>query len=753
METGLKIKDFREKVLSIKNNITDEEFFVSSSAKAYIQNLAEAVCKAYNSNITLHLKWEDNDKLAYATDRFLLYININNEYFHRCNNRIEKLVMTKALALHECGHLLFTDFHLINSSIKVFSENRKLFPEPKCSEYTDFLTDFAVMDYEEIAEWIQIYQEMSNAIEDGFIEYMVMKTLPGEGKCLLPLRKMQLDQFDNVKVQKTQGIPNSSILFNCILSLAKYGTVKMDKDDKDEPYIKRLLECYDVIKKATITQKSYERVKLLNEIFCKLYKFMKEEKEEQEKEENQSNEGGSNSADKQNNKQKSPEQTQSNDSSNGSDSSQNNDNKEFNIEDKNGSENSSDGSNVTQNLNNEELSENDEKPQNEANTSSNESTSRPSAKNLINNIPQQPKEDVNTGCGSVLNDNNINQEDTSISRNNDDRMENMINNKPDDTENGESSSDRYMSEQISEDIASEKLNGELEKDLAETLKKECEKFDFSPINNNYKISIHRNEPSKHALEIYEQDMQEINFLVKKTVDEIKNKIKDRQNGGKINGLYMGRYLDQHSLSRFDLRMLCKNDLPEDIPNMAICVYIDCSGSMSTQNKLVNARRTALLLYHFGLKLNIPVMVYSHNAYGVVNMYDLADFNSVDGKDKYRICDLTAKGNNRDGMALRFCSEKLSQRSEETKLMFVISDGLPSAYASYLDAEQDIRNVLVDYAKKNVKYITVGLGSYKEKIEQLYTQDLSPKVAARFLSIDNSDELPITIVRTIKNIIK
>ena len=105
------------------------------------------------------------------------------------------------------------------------------------------------------------------------------------------------------------------------------------------------------------------------------------------------------------------------------------------------------------------------------------------------------------------------------------------------------------------------------------------------------------------------------------------------------------------------------------------------------------------------------------------------------------------------MALRFCSEKLSQRSEETKLMFVISDGLPSAYASYLDAEQDIRNVLVDYAKKNVKYITVGLGSDKEKIEQLYTQDLSPKVAARFLSIDNSDELPITIVRTIKNIIK
>ena len=248
-------------------------------------------------------------------------------------------------------------------------------------------------------------------------------------------------------------------------------------------------------------------------------------------------------------------------------------------------------------------------------------------------------------------------------------------------------------------------------------------------------------------------MKDISFLVKKMVNEIKNKIKDHQQGGKINGLYQGRYLDQHSLSRFDLRMLCKNDLPEDIPNMAISVLIDASGSMQRDKKYVYARRTALLLYHFGKALNIPVMVYSHNVDSTVLLTDLADFNSVDGNDKYRICDLQPYGCNRDGCALRWCSDVLSKRKEETKIMFVISDGRPSDYNSSQDADNDIKGVLLDYSKKHIKYIAVGLGSDQMEIENLYTQNLSPKVAAKFLKTDNPSELPITIVRTIKELIK
>ena len=216
---------------------------------------------------------------------------------------------------------------------------------------------------------------------------------------------------------------------------------------------------------------------------------------------------------------------------------------------------------------------------------------------------------------------------------------------------------------------------------------------------------------------------------------------------------MGRYLDQNSLYRFDQRVLCKNDLPEDIPDMALCILIDSSGSMSGY-KEQQARKTALLLYLFGQALHIPVMVYGHNCSGsVVGMKAYADFGSVDGKDKYRICDLSSSGCNRDGMALRFCSQKLANRPEQNKFLIMISDGLPSAYRDNKEASDDIRDCLMTYSKKNVRYITFGLGNEQQRIQKLYTQDLSPNVAAKFCKTDVPASLPKELVRCIKSLIK
>ena len=135
------------------------------------------------------------------------------------------------------------------------------------------------------------------------------------------------------------------------------------------------------------------------------------------------------------------------------------------------------------------------------------------------------------------------------------------------------------------------------------------------------------------------------------------------------------------------------------------------------------------------------------------MQALADFGSVDGKDKYRICDYSPSGCNRDGMALRFVSKKLSERQEETKICFVISDGLPSAYPSREVGYADIKDALIEYSKKEIKYIACGLGDDAAQIKEIYQQGLSPMVRAEFLDCTDPSKLPVTIVRAIRELIK
>ena len=726
---GNLIKNFREKVLSLKEKVSDKDFFSSVQCHAYLQNLAEAITKQYGHNIKLRLAWgEPEGAIAYATDRNELFLNVNNPFFNDSDGRVNKLIILKGLILHECGHLLFTDFHLKNSAIKVFSDNRRLFPEPKCEEYQKWMSDAVQFSDFELHDWIQIWKHLENAIEDGFIESMILKKVPGDGQCLYPLRNKQKEEFKSIKAYRNDGLDNPSILFNCILSLAKYSTIKMDADDKNDEAIKELLKSYNLIQEAVHTQKSYDRMKLINTVFCKLYRYMKEEKEKKESSQNQSNESES-----------------SDTTSSSGEKSPQNDKDEPSISPNENCDNSSGDS-----------SESDsDSPDPEQNAGTNDNNSFPSPGNLLSNVTDTTiKDNLDTNAGSVLNDSNISENEVPDNlTNNQDKLSQMQKEEQN-TAQIPSPSDMRETDSITESIAKDRVSDEIEKELAEKRVNEAKSFDYTGYNKGIRTNLVRKEPTPNAERIYNSDMQDIGFLSKKMVNEIRNKIKDQQQGGKINGLYQGRYLDQHSLSRFDCRCLCKNDLPEDIPDMAIGVLLDMSGSMNCDDKYVYARRTALLLYEFGRQLNVPIMVYAHNSYGSTNyMYDLADFDSVDGKDRYRICDVTPGGGNRDGMALRFCSDKLSKRKEQNKFMFVISDGLPSAYNSRQDGNNDIKGVLMDYSKKNVKYVAVGLGSDQKQIEELYTQDLSSKVAAKFLQCEDPKELPVTVVRVIKQLIK
>ena len=68
-------------------------------------------------------------------------------------------------------------------------------------------------------------------------------------------------------------------------------------------------------------------------------------------------------------------------------------------------------------------------------------------------------------------------------------------------------------------------------------------------------------------------------------------LKDSRRGGKQTGLMMGRRLDSHALHRNDGKVFYKNALPNEIPELAVALLLDESGSMSSCD-----RCTYCLLY-------------------------------------------------------------------------------------------------------------------------------------------------------------
>lgn len=773
MRKGDMIKDFRKKVLEKKKDITDQEILLSDYCKVYFENLVEAVTKQFNQKIKLNIVWKTDEWVAYAANRLEVMLNINNEYVAGGKDRVDKVVLAKGITIHECGHLLFTDYHLMKSAIEVFTNKQQLFPAPKCSSYEEWMTDAAIMDPGTLGEWFQVWKRLENTIEDGFIEYKLLEYLPGEGQCLYRLRQMQLEEFESIKVMRAKGLSSPAILFNCILMLAKFNTVLMDEDDAQDPAVKALLENYDLIQEAVRTDKSYNRVRLINELFCNLYHFLKEDNEENpdhgdsdSSDENTSEDSASSGSDseessdetseKNDEKKEENESGESKDNPSGEDAGENN-KENGNNGSSEGAENPSKSENGSDNQSDEENTDEGDSEANQGSENGNStgSTGKNSCSpaDLLNQSPDGMNEQIDTGTGSVLNDKNISQKPYQPARNQSEKLDSMMKGSENEqTAQIPSPQDRRLVDSIEEDISAREVLEEAEQNLAAELKEDAENCDFGPINNGISVSIKRQDPSNEAVSVYKRIMEAEGFLVKKTVNELRNRIKDQQQGGKINGMYNGRYLDRNNLYRYDMRIMCKNDLPEDIPNMAVCILIDGSGSMDGE-KEENARKTALVIYEVCQALHIPVMVYSHNAASNVSLTALADFGSVDGQDKYRICDLKSDWGNRDGMALRFCSERLSKRPEPVKIQMIISDGLPSAYQSDAEGRADIRNVLMDFSKVGVKYMAFGLGNDQNRIMDIYTQDLSAKVAAKFVKTDAPEDLPKAFVMALKDLIK
>ncbi len=109
-------------------------------------------------------------------------------------------------------------------------------------------------------------------------------------------------------------------------------------------------------------------------------------------------------------------------------------------------------------------------------------------------------------------------------------------------------------------------------------------------------------------------------------------------------------------------------------------------------------------------------------------------------------DISARGSNRDGAALRFVAEQLAKRREDVRILILVSDGQPSDSGYYgSEAEADLRGIRQEYQRKGLLFVAAAIGEDKANIQRIYGES--------FLDITDLNKLPVALAEVVKRHIR
>lgn len=288
-------------------------------------------------------------------------------------------------------------------------------------------------------------------------------------------------------------------------------------------------------------------------------------------------------------------------------------------------------------------------------------------------------------------------------------------------------------------VATEMTYDECEQELSEELQAESDTIRYGNAHKGVDVKIHRMlHVASRYKESYKQVAPPLLLISKRLQKCISQKLKIKKEGAKLDNLPMGRRINVRNAFRGDGKIFYKRKLPDDSMDIAIAILNDESGSMSSKQRITYARSASIILYDFCRALEIPVAVYGHTEYESVDLFAYAEFDSVDGNDKYRLMDMSARDGNRDGAALRFVAERLMTRPEPCKLLFIISDGQPAGNGGYWGtaAEADLRGIKAEYERKGITLFAAAIGDDKPNIKRIYGDG--------FIDISDLSKLPTTL---------
>lgn len=708
-----------------RSKITDKQFFSSRMLAGHFEDLAAAQTRRYHYNrrVRVNLYWKPKDAFTAATDNMQIRINTGHPLVTKVKGRENRYQLVCGMFAHELGHVLFTDF-LSAQTYHNYLDSFKWYPRPPAFRLAaDARNEKAFWEYvkedpKNLQMVHQIAANIANIIEDGYIENRMLNSFPGTlGYGLETLRERHFDEIDTVTEliakETDDGRHILESILQIMLSYAKFGRIKYGDEPKTDERIKTVFGLIDDIDEALMNRSGKERWNAVNTVMIRCWEYIQDFcevcKERQEEAEAAggtvtvaetlseilssiagTSEVGSGTS------TPVPEA-----SGNGGESATAAARAETRSE---ASESESDDENAspqTESENNENASESGE-ASDQPDASENAqpggggsgSGKQQTSESEKGRIPHQQTDGVSAPVGGSV------------------------------TKNSEYQREQYDHaasdiERILDNMAEKAACEELESERIRELNEAAQSISYGDIHSGVNIRVNRiASVDPELVEQYDAICNPLISISRQLQKSLLRQLKENRRGGKQTGLIMGRRLDAHALCRNDGKVFYKNNLPNEIPELAVGLLLDESGSMCSCDRCTYARAAAIILYDFCESLEIPVMVYGHSTdyydgKDSVELYSYAEFNGFDNDDKYRLMDISARGSNRDGAALRYVAEALSKRPEAVKLLILVSDGQPADTGYYgTAAEEDLRGIKQEYQRKGILFVAAAIGNDK-----------------------------------------
>ena len=755
-----------------RSKISDRQFFTSRMLAGHFEDMAAAQTRRYHYDrrVCVNIDWKPMESKCAYTDHRRIYINAGNPFVTSVKGRVNRYQIVCGLFAHELGHVLYTDFLAEQTHLNAIEQGRWYPSVPvwrsmrEARNEKDFWAYVGESEMN-LAAVREVLHHISNVLEDGYIENRMLTDYPGTlAYGLEEVRRAHFEQMptvtDLIEREDSGGWHRFESILQMLLSYAKFGEIKYGEEPLTEERIQTVFALLTDVDNALLTRMGKERLTTANRIIIHCWEDAKDYCETIKKQQEDAGavtaaiasalgkiSGGSEIGVGSGAPVAEPGKAEIPSATAGSRS------KTRSV------------ASTTAPSNEEEKKEDEEKD------SPGKSTSEePSPEGSVSGDPGEENGEIpapmfgeTESDGEAGEGNNADHAGEKQATKAEEggripyHQTNALSVPTDGTVEYNPSYEREKYDRAAADIerildrvAEKAAVKELENERLRELNDAAENISYGDIHAGVRMRVNRiAEVDDDLMEQFDQISEPLLVVSRQLQKSVVRQLKESRRGAKQTGLMMGRRLDAHALCRNDGKTFYKNALPGEIPELAVGLLLDESGSMSCGDRSTYARASAIILHDFCKSLGIPIIIYGHStgSYGerCVDLFSYAEFENFDEDDKYRLMDISARNSNRDGAALRFVAEQLAKRPEEVKILILVSDGQPADYGySGTAAEEDLRGIKREYQRKGILFLAAAIGDDKPSIERIYGDS--------FLDITDLNQLPVKLTAIVKKFI-